>query len=122
MSEFELEDLVTSSSLAAVEVLTVYITITTAYLIAAYLAGRQLSPTQTLIVTVLYVGAATMMTWACFGYSTRAIGFVDQLEMLNPDNRYGAQPFVRNTILVVQALGIVASLKFMWDVRHPRTE
>ncbi len=122
MSEYELEELLTSASLAAVEGFTVYLSVTTAYLIAAYLVGRQLTPMQIFIVNTLYIVAGLIMTWSTFGYATRAIAFADALEVMNPDRRYGAQPIVRTGIALVQTLGILASLKFMWDVRHPKTD
>ncbi len=122
MSEYELEELLTSSSLAAVEGFTVYLSVTTAYLIAAYLVGKQLTPMQIFIVNTLYILAGFIMTWSTFGYATRAIGFADALEAINPDKRYGAQPLVRTCIALVQSLGMIASLKFMWDVRHPQTD
>ena len=53
---------------------------------------------------------------------SRAIPIADALEKVNPGVMYGAQPIARNIATVILMLGIFAALKFMWDIRHPKTE
>ena len=120
MTEYELEDLLTSTSLAAVESFGMYVSITIAFLIASYLAGGKLSNPQAAVVSILFIVASGVSAWATMGYCSRSIPIANALEVLHPDRVYGMQPFVLITLLVLQTLGIVASLKFMWDVRHPK--
>ena len=46
MTEYELLDLVTATSLASLESFGYFLTILASYLVASYLAGRQLTNTQ----------------------------------------------------------------------------
>ena len=121
MTEYELEDLLTSTSLAAVESFGMYVSITTAFLIASYLAGGKLTNPQAAVVSILYVVASAVSGWATIGYCSRAIPVADALELMHPERFYGMQPLVLVTMSVLQTLGIIASLKFMWDTRHTET-
>lgn len=121
MTEFELEYLLTELGVAALETFGMYVTVTVAYLVAAYVAGEKLTKLQVFIVNTLFLVSTIISVWACIGYISRAIPIADALEVLNPDRRYSLQPPVLIAVLVVQSLGILACLKFMWDVRQPRT-
>ena len=93
-----------------------YITITSGYLLVAYLAGKDLTRMQAVIIAVLYVTFATFNTIAVVRYFQSAFYF---------GHTYGAglTPYWPVYGLgSLFALGILACLKFMWDVRHPKTE
>lgn len=122
MSEFELEYLLTETGLAAIQTFGMFVTVTSAYLVAAYLAGRRLTRLQAIIVSTLYLVAALIMTWATVGYITRSIPVADALELMHPDRLYALQPPVRVVTLVLMLGGIFASLKFMWDIRKAPEE
>ncbi len=116
MTEYELEDLLTGTSVAAVDSFGMYVTILVAYLIAAHLAGKQLSSLQIVTVSVLFVVASSITLWATYAYMSRSIPLADQLELINPHRTYGAQPLVRDIMAMVQSLGIIACLSFMWSI------
>ena len=122
MTEYELLDLLTATSLASLESFGYYLTILASYLVASYLAGRQLTTTQAATVSFLFVCGALSTAYSSFNYMARAVELVDSLELLYTNRTYGAQPFARNVLVGLQILGIIACLKFMWDVRHPKTE
>jgi hypothetical protein len=93
-----------------------YITITSGYLLVAYLAGKYLTRLQTVIISVLFIVLATFNTIAVVSYFENAFYF---------GHTYGAgrvpywPVYGMGTLF---SLGILACLKFMWDVRHPKTE
>ncbi len=122
MTEYELEELLTITTMAGVEVFAMYVTILGSYLVAAYLAGKRLSFTQSLTVSVLFVYAASLTTYVSYAYLARAIPMADALQVIHPDRLYGAQPITQGATLLLQAVGILTCLKFMWDIRHPKTE
>ena len=122
MTEYELEDLLTGTTVANLEAFGMYVTILVAYLIAAHLAGKQLSSLQIITVSVLFVVASGIATWGTYAYMSRSIPLADQLEVINPHRTYGAQPLVRDIMTTVQTLGIIACLSFMWSVRRVRPE
>jgi hypothetical protein len=81
MTEAELVEAVNSSWSLVIDAMGSYMTIVSAYLIAAYLAGEKLTTSQAGIISALFV----TMTSLC-------------------------------------SVGILVSLKFMWDIRHSKTE
>jgi cellobiose-specific phosphotransferase system component IIC len=122
MTEYELEDLLTSTMSASVDIFAIYISLLVAYLVAAYLAGDRLTSAQATTISILFLVASAVMTWGCVTYIGRAIPLADALEVINPDRRYGSQPIVQYAVLLVQILGIITCLKIMWDVRHGKDE
>jgi hypothetical protein len=94
----------------------IYLTATSGYLLVAYLAGKNLTRMQTLIITVLYAVFASFNTIAILSHFNNAFYF---------GHTYGAGLVPRWPIYgigILFPLGILASLKFMWDVRHPKDE
>lgn len=122
MTEYELESLLTELGSTSIETFGMYVTVTVAYLVAAYVAGKELTRLQILVVNTLFIISAAIMTWGTTGYILRGIPIADELEILNPDRRYSMQPPVLLAVLIVQSLGILACLKFMWDVRHAKAK
>ncbi len=122
MTEYEMADLLTSITMAAVEVFSTYISLTAAYLVATYLVGQKLTTAQMTTVSILYVVAASIVVWGLYSYMSRAVPIADALEVINPGVIYGAQPMMRDILSGVMALGILACLSFMWSVRHGKAE
>ena len=122
MTEYEMADLLTSTTLAAVETFSTYISLTVAYLVATYLVGQKLTTAQMTTVSILYVVTASIVVWALYSYMSRVVPIADALEVINPGVNYGAQPMTRDILSGVMALGILASLNFMWGVRHPKAD
>ena len=96
--------------------MTLYLTVTSGYLLVAYLAGKELTRLQAAIITCLYVVFTTANTLAVISFFNAAIHYA---------HTYGAgrmplwPPYTVGTAFF---LGILACLKFMWDVRHPKSE
>jgi len=96
--------------------MTLYLTVTSGYLLVAYLAGKELTRLQAAIITCLYMGFTATNTLAVISFFNAAIHY---------GHTYGTgrmplwPPYIVGTMFF---LGILACLKFMWDVRHPKTE
>jgi len=122
MTEFDLKYLLAENGMGALQSIGIYLTVTTAYLVAAYLAGRRLTTSQIFTVSVLYVVGAMLSTWATMAYVTSGIEVADALEVMHPERVYGMQPLARLVCVALQILGIFVSLKFMWDIRRTPEE
>ena len=120
MTEYEMADLLTSTMNASVDVFSAYASLMVAYLVASYLVGQKLTNLQMAIISILFVVTASVMVWGTYSYISRAIPLADALEAMNPGVHYGAQPMTRNILTIAMSLGILACLRFMWDVRHSR--
>jgi hypothetical protein len=97
-------------------VIGLYLTVTSGYLLVAYLVGKDLTRVQVSIITTLFVvfqGIATIAVMSYFA-SAEYIG-----------HTYGAArapTWGEEAMGLVFSAGILACLKFMWDVRHPKSE
>ncbi len=121
LTEYELEDILTSTTSASVESFGMYITLVASYLVVAYLAGDKLTTQQAFIVSVLFSISALLVTWSAYNYIGRSIPFADALEVIHPERIYGAQPYTKYWMTNLLLAGICASLKFMWDIRHTKS-
>lgn len=120
-------------------VITLYLTIMFAYLVAAFFAGAKLSKGQVLIGSVIFTAAAAFTVSQIISYlsemhnQTMAIGkhYIEMasefkkpgyLEMANDISQTAIFDWSDAIIISLLVAGIVASLYFMWSVRHPKAE
>jgi hypothetical protein len=105
-----------------VEVLALYLTATTGYLIAAYLIGNKLTRSQMIIVSTLYVSIAGLSDYAAITWLARGSHFSRQAVNIDATIPFSPNQFLWIIVGLVMFLGIIACLKFMYDVRHPGAE
>ena len=122
MTEYELVDAVNSTMDLFLSTFLGYLTIVSAYLIAAFISGSKLTPLQSIIISVLFLFAALLTVWAIWGAGSRIAYMAEALRHADPEHPILFKNLFRDLIALVCALGIFASCKFMWDVRHPKTE
>jgi len=122
MSEYEMADLLTGLVDGTVATFEVYISLMIAFLVATYLSANRMTRSQIISVSTLFSVAALLATWATYSYMNRAVPLAAELTLINPDKTYGAKPVVRDMMAIIMILGIFASLKFMWDVRHHKLD
>jgi len=84
MTEYELLDSLNSTAGLLSTYITTYLSLTTAYLIAAYVVGANLTRLQCSLVTVLYLVSAGVMSIAMVSAGTRVIGLGMDLGQINP--------------------------------------
>ena len=103
-----------------VQALMLYLTVSSGYLIVAYLVGARLTKSQTLFISSLFFVFSSYALWGVTQYWTsgeeaylalKALGVLEHVEL----NYVGINPAV--IALPMGILGIIGSLKFMWDVR-----
>ena len=120
MNEAELIEAINPTLAIQMSVLMGYISIVTGYLFAAFVVGARLTPLQTLIVSCLFVFASVMCTGAIWGSGSRIAYMVSGLLETDPLHPIIYSQNFRNGMTLFCTLGILASLKFMWDVRLQR--
>ena len=89
-----------------------YFTAVSGYLITAYLAGAKLSNSQLLIISALFVVFASVSAFTTFSLAERAIAL--EVEYEGSRDIFDSSSYF---LVIAQFLGILASLKFMMDVR-----
>ena len=119
MSEAELLESSASYMGLSLDVLSFYMTVTSGYLIVAFLAGSKLSGLQTNIVSTLYVFMAAVCTYGLFGLLSRATQLSAQHAALSDNLTSYASTLIPLVLSATMAGGILASLIFMWNIRKP---
>ena len=117
MTEYELVDVLISYNTAAMSALALYLTTASGYLIAAYLAGANLTRSQAVFVSVLFIVFALFFGYGSVAYFSRGLVIADELRKMNPGEWYGLAAWLIVTVAGLCLVGIFASLKFMLDVR-----
>jgi hypothetical protein len=102
--------------------LVLLITLISSHLIVAYVVGAKLTRVQVVLISMLYIGMSGFVTWGAVEMSTRAAVF----EATGYSMATGevatlvSRGDVAAGVISAFALCIFATLKFMWDIRHPK--
>ena len=122
MTEAELIDAAMALSEQAGNAVALYLTTISAYLLVAYFVGASLDRLQTTIISVLFVVFALSFVAAIQTALGNMVSIGNELEEFRPDwIRYASKPF-NLVLLVVDTCGVLVSLLFMWNIRHPKTK
>jgi len=117
MSEYELLDAAGTFFELGLVTLMGYFSVFTAYLVVAYLVGLKLSRQQVIVINGLFLIMQLLMIWGTAGFFWRARGCMDQVREA-PLGAIAAY----HVVLPLLSIGVIVGLKFMWDIRHPKTE
>lgn len=119
MTEYELLDLVASSADLMGVQFSIYMTVTSAYLVVAYVAGEKLTRGQVLLLSALFLFGAGAEVW---GMQRSLINVAELLALKaahSPLTAYERGITEHGSVwLLVMSIGIVAAVYFMWDVRR----
>jgi hypothetical protein len=120
VTEHELLDVFLSFQSLQQAWLASYVSALTAYLLAAYFIGAKLTRSQAVIVTVCFVVYSLECVYAAAGNGARMLELVDEVHALNPHRQFAVRAWVLWLGAAILTVGVFVSLKFMWDVRHPK--
>jgi len=124
MTEYEILDLVAGESAQTATQFTIYLSVLFAYLVTAYFIGEKLSRPQAILLSGLYVFVNLSQAWGL----SLTLNHVGELlnrkaEEISPLTEW-EQGYVTYGSLwpITMVVGVLASLYFMWNVRHSRAE
>ena len=122
MTEFDTIELVAISAANSFTAFTIFISFTFGFLVTAFFVGSKLTRFQALAATGMYLASAGSMALASviwlqvlFAAKKSNTTLMDTIPLMNGDAWVSGMS-------VVFVLGVLISLYFMWDVRHPKTE
>jgi hypothetical protein len=120
MTEAEVLEMINLHASNSMSAYTIFITFTFAYLAVAYFEGDKLSLSQVFIVSVLYVTSAVVFMIVAQVHVESFEALVSQY----PDFIYSRLWWFPWSLVSpsLAAGGVLASLYFMWNARHPKTE
>ncbi len=118
MTEYEIYDLILTQQAGVNAALAIYLSLVSAYLVIAFFAGKQLNRSQALTVSTLFVVAAFMFVGVMYVRSREIFRLSAQLETISDGAPAALPGFGAPVFFILLFGGVVASLKFMWDVRR----
>ena len=119
MSEFELAELAGTAMSNFLTSFTVFVSIVTAYVVAAFAAGRKLTELQVSVVTTCFLiasvsmGLLSVFIFRVFLLRTRALA-----QLNNPDIGVGVVVDVTWAVAILYVILVCGSLVFMRNVRQ----
>ena len=119
MTDAELFNLIAEFNIAGMTAMALYLTAASGYLLVSYLVGANLTRLQLVVITGLFLWFSLFLTYGTVGYFGRALYFFEQLQVKPPG--IGMNYWVLVLSAGFEFFGVFACLKFMWDVRHPKT-
>ena len=125
MAEYELLDVMETINGNAITATGVYFSILTAYLLVAYLVGKQLTRYQVVFINVVFlfynmialVNLAGMVRTR-MSLSERLIEMSDGARSMNEETGL----FIISIFILMRLMLVVGAMGFMWQIRHPKTE
>jgi len=101
----------------------VLITLISGYLVVAYLVGKRLTRTQLLITNALYLMSAFLLISVDFSLALDALVARKEIALQIPEldilYHTGQPTYLWSSLIaIIHGCLIVASLVFMWQVRH----
>ena len=121
MTEYELTELNATAASLTMRAVSIYLPLVSAYLIAAFTTGAKLNRSQAITVSTLFVFGSGLFAYTAVANLKKQMWGIEQLKEISRQDYY----FSDTTVLLLGIFlfaGIIASLKFMWDIRHPKTE
>jgi hypothetical protein len=121
MPELELMEVSQMTWGNSISLVGLIITLISGYLIVAYIAGRDMTHSQVIIINILYVGFATFLILSMLAFSQSA-GKLDTIAFEMNTQRTPPRTGLAYSVGAFMSFCVLASLKFMWDIRHPKSE
>ena len=118
MTEAELFQAAQAVWANSISMMVVQISLLSGYIVAAYLAGGNLTGSQVAIVNGLYILLSIFVLSSIYTLSNRATEMAALSIQASEVRELGPQHWLPMGLVCIFSICLVASLKFMWDVRH----
>jgi len=103
----------------------IFLTIMSAYIVASYVVGRDLNRGQITLINTFYLFSA-LVAISLLLAATRNYVIAFNQAAVNLQELQPISDTARLAMLLVMGLGngafMIAGLKFMWDIRHPKMD
>jgi hypothetical protein len=125
MTEYEMMDIIVNRFATMTDQAALYFALVSGYLLAAFIVGARLTRLQVFVVNSLFImwTSGLLMGWSsALGAILDLDAAIRQLELQTVGSNIDQSAASAYLFSIVQIVGILASLIFMWSVRHPKTE
>ena len=122
MTTYEMADLTQNLFANSLSSFAVFLSVVFAYIVTAYLVGAQLTRTQVGMLSFIFVLVAMLIVWSMAAYVNGGV-YLNQLAYPDTDgNFFAPKTWLPQFVLGIGFVILGIALKFMWDVRHPKTD
>ena len=121
MTEYEIRDLMESVLSGSTSVVALVISVISAYLLVSWVVGSRLTRPQVIWINLLFITFSSMMIFRLVTGYRVAMHLQQNMLQLNAFIGTRITPEIIAGISCIFAASVFGSLKFMWDVRHPKT-
>jgi len=118
MSPYELADLGQSNYSNSTALIAVFLSLSFAYLAAAYFVGSQLTRSQVIILNTLYLLFAGITAYGATAFLLGGAKLINRSGFADPNNIFTPKIWVALFVGVCLLIAIGICVKFMWDVRR----
>jgi hypothetical protein len=125
MTEYEMTDIMMSRFATMTDQAALYFALVSGYLLAAFVVGARLTRLQVIVVNSLFViwTLGLLVGWNSALDAVRELELaIHQLNQPSVGGDLSASAASAYSFSLVQIIGIIASLIFMWSVRRAKTE
>ena len=122
MSEAELLEIANANFGNGVSIMALFLSLLSGYLIVAYIVGSKMTRSQVMIVNTLYIGLGAFLILSMIAFSTNANEQMEIAFEMTTQRSIEPNPYLAHIVTSFLAFCLAASLKFMWDIRHPKTD
>jgi len=121
MTTYEMADLAQNLFANSMSAFTVLLSVVFAYIVSAYLIGAKLTRMQVGMLTFVFVIVAMLVGWSMAGYvnggvSLNGLAFPDGVGRF-----FAPRIWLAPLVIGINMVIVLVALKFMWDIRHPKT-
>jgi hypothetical protein len=122
MTEYELADLLGSISGDTLVFIPLVISLVSGYMVVAWLVGKQLTRAQVVLINSLYIAFFVLLAFSWTKRVLVAMSYQSELMAMNPNRVEVQGSWLIPVVSVLMIITLLACLKFMRDIRHPKTE
>jgi hypothetical protein len=121
VTTYEMADLAQNLFANSLSAFTVFLSVVFAYIVSAYLVGSKMTRTQVRMLTFVFAIVATLILWSMAGYVSGGVMLNGQAYPDNVDLFFAPKTWLAPLVVGIGIVILFVALKFMWDVRHPKT-
>ena len=122
MTESELLELGAAFWSNAIALTAIFITVLSGYIICAYVAGKSLTRSQITIVNTLYLGVSALLLLSMLITGQTAIEMEKIAFEITVQRKHPPGEFFPYMFIAFWSFCVFLSVKFMWDIRHAKSE
>jgi hypothetical protein len=122
LTEYEMADLAMSAQASATPTTALFISVLSGYLIIAWLVGKRLTRAQVVFINVLFIFFQLSLVGGWASRWALSYRYSSALNSIDPSFYEVSNPVFLWAFPIAMIASVPGSLKFMWDVRHPKAE